>query len=293
MRTIDRHGSLAMSSPDGLSRFANRSLLRVVFGVVLAAVLFSTPFPAYASGDEVVSVKRTAVSESYIGDEYRWTFYETTDGRAIFDYELDKGSSKSGDELRLTDEWDSGIQLILDSPAAGGDKEIDAYIAQSAIWWYRYPDDISTDFKEGKEAYFGIKDDIIELVNSARAQAASFPSKEEYFASKLASCAYAQGEKMHAVLEGGAVYYETPQITILVDKSYGVDDIVPAVSGVVVVDQLDASNDSVFSEGRLAYGKSFRLRIPIGLLDAFLANPSLTVRRCRCTNPQTPLWRRW
>lgn len=269
-------------------------VLRTIAAASLALSAWMAPSPVYAADDATVEVHRSSVMESYIGDDYGFTRYEVEPGgRDAYDYDLTKKGPSSGTVFNLTDEWDSGIQHILDNARLiNADEEFQAYIAQSAIWWYKDPDSISTDFTEsGKEAYDGLRNGIAKLVNEARAVAAESPAMDDYYSKKLYSITSSDSEDLHSVKRNSITYFETPTIRIEWDGTLQSDfvSITPAVDGVIAVEEDEFSEGAT---GRFDVGNTektncftFRLRIPESLVDAFLQDPTVTFQCDTYANP--------
>ncbi len=164
---------------------------RQIFSVCLSLVILLTvcimPVSA-AEAPSSITVKRTKVMESYIGDNNGFTAYATTDGVVVYCMELIKKGATSGTNYSFLENADAGLLYIVENgypnKSITNRDEIDQYITQSAVWWYL--DDVtgagnlSTAFQTtDKEAYAGIRDEIKKLVNNAKAASeAATPSMD-------------------------------------------------------------------------------------------------------------------
>lgn len=266
---------------------------RATITSLFVLALATATLPAYASGDmSTTAIYRAAITESYIGSDNRFTLYATSDGREAFNYDLMKDGPESGTEFALTNEWDSGVQHILDAAASvNSETEFRPYITQAAIWWYRNPEDISSGFaSDDKEAYVGFRNEIVMLVNEARAESIERPSKSDYFSSKIFTVTSDNSESFHSVKRDGITYFETPTVCVEWDGSAPIEftSVLPAVDGVTVTELSDGSvRDGswyFFGFGHESAKEciSFRLRVPESLVDAFLQNPTVTFK---CKTP--------
>lgn len=263
---------------------ASRPLHTIIITVVFALALSAAHLPAHATEEaSSVEVYRTSIMESYIGSNNHFVTYKTSDQRAAYDYDLTRKAPEDGTSFALTDEWDSGVQYILDNaPYINAGEEFRSYITQAAIWWYRNPDDISSDFTESDtEAYAGVRNGIVKLVNEARVCSTESPTKSDYFSKKLYSVTCETSERLHSVKRDGITYYESPIVRVEWSSSALTEfvSITPAVNGVTVVEVEEGDNGpgsfDVAHEEPTKY-LTFRLRIPEGLVDAFLQNPTMT-----------------
>lgn len=250
-------------------------LISLITAACFLAVI--SPTAAFASNEPTITVYRSKVLESYIGDNFGFTVYSTSDGRTAYDYDLLGDGPKSGTVYNLSNEWDPGIQYILDYPyTSSGD--IKTYIIQSAIWEYRNPNQISSSFQEGEEAYEGIRAEIDSVVNGAKSCATNHPSKEEYYKSQILSLAYDKSERVHATEIEGITYYETPVIRATVKGAATLDNVIPSIDGVEVIDKKEVADQTLSNiASQQIGGWEFRLRVTQNALKQFIDNPTLTI----------------
>ena len=114
-----------------------------------------------------ITVKRTSVMESYIGDNNGFTAYATTDGVIVYCMELIKKGATTGTNYSFLENADAGLLYIIENgypnKTITNRDEIDRYITQSAVWWYldetSGAGNLSTAFQTtDREAYPGIRD---------------------------------------------------------------------------------------------------------------------------------------
>lgn len=120
---------------------------------------------------DVVTLNRTGVSVSYIGESYRFGKFESSDGTILYSSSLDTDWAESGQELYPLIDYDEGFQYILTNGypnhALYGNRDVDRYITQVAIWYYDDGESFSDDFWDAADPY-GLKDYIFELVDTAQ-----------------------------------------------------------------------------------------------------------------------------
>lgn len=152
-------------------------LLMCVLAVV-TVFAFTADKVLAASAPSSSTVKRTKVMDSYIGDNNGFTAFATEDGTIVYCMDIDKKGATTGMGYTYLAEGDQGLLYIIKNSYPNktitGVPERDQYITQSAIWWYL--DDINgvnkldPAFKTtDKEAYPGMRNEIIKLVNAGKA----------------------------------------------------------------------------------------------------------------------------
>ena len=149
----------------------------ICLAIVILLTVCIMPVNA-AEAPSSITVKRTKVMESYIGDNNGFTAYATNDGVIVYCMELIKKGATTGTNYSFLENADAGLLYIIENgypnKTITNRDEIDQYITQSAVWWYL--DDItgagnlSVAFQTtDREAYAGIRDEIKKLVNNAKA----------------------------------------------------------------------------------------------------------------------------
>lgn len=162
-----------------------KQILSVCLSIVILLTMFIMPVSA-AEAPQTITVKRTKVMESYIGDNNGFTAYATTDNVIVYCMELIKKGATTGTNYTFLEDADAGLAYIIENgypnKSITNRDEIDQYITQSAVWWYldevTGAGNLSEAFQTtDKEAYPGIRDQIKKLVNDAKsASAASEPT---------------------------------------------------------------------------------------------------------------------
>ena len=158
-----------------------KKILVTLFSLLL---VFTCIMPVNAEeAPKAFTVKREAVMESYIGDTNHFTSFVTTDGTIVYCMDLEKNGATSGTNYTYSKTGDKGLLYIMEhgypNKRITSTIEIDRYITQAAVWWYLsdtgQTSKISEAFKTtDKEAYVGIRNEIVKLVNAAKV--ASKPS---------------------------------------------------------------------------------------------------------------------
>lgn len=153
-------------------------------------------FPAMAMADEaldsIIVNRSRVVSDLVTNHDHGWTEYRDENDEVVYSVDVTTSASKSSEELLILDEFDAGLQFLLEhgypnklrlynadatdsegNPLQDGSygDEADFYATQAAVWWHWDPDHFSSDFKNpGKRDIYNLVDDQIRpLVQEARA----------------------------------------------------------------------------------------------------------------------------
>ncbi len=244
-----------------------KKILVTLFSLLL---VFTCIMPVNAEeAPKAFTVKREAVMESYIGDTNHFTSFVTTDGTIVYCMDLEKNGATSGTNYTYSKTGDKGLLYIMEhgypNKRITSTIEIDRYITQAAVWWYLsdtgQTSKISEAFKTtDKEAYVGIRNEIVKLVNGAKA------SKE---ASKTTIKMNTTNTNLG--LTDDEKYYESNVITVNLSgaDTYKVS-VTGGTNGTIITDE----NGSAKSEFKA--GENFKIRIPSSELTSE-ANLTVTV----------------
>lgn len=156
-----------------------KKLSKILLSLVIMVSMFATSMPIVSAQNEV-TVNRSYVMDSFIGNDNDFPGLVLTDGTIVYCMEIDKEFVISGLKYTYSKDADAGLLWIIKNSypnkSITGSKERDQYITQSAIWWYldeiSGANKLSKNFKshEGdKEAYPGMRNEMIKLVNGGKA----------------------------------------------------------------------------------------------------------------------------
>lgn len=242
-----------------------------IFASLLTLIaVFSCVQPVLAAeAPDAFTVKREAVMESYIGDTNHFTSFVTTDGTIVYCMDLEKNGATSGTNYTYSTIGDKGLLYIIENGYPNKNitntPEISRYITQAAVWWYLsdtgQTSEISEAFKTtDQEAYVGIRNEIVKLVNGAKAA-------EEQAQPTIS----ASTTNTNLALTDDEKYYESNVITVNLSGSdtYSVS-VTGGTNGTIVTDK----NGTAKSEFNA--GENFKIRVPSSELTS-AANLTVTV----------------
>ena len=114
-------------------------------GSILCSILLVAVFAISSIGQTLaapnnVSVNREGVMVSYIGENYKWAKFVTSDGKVAYCMDLAKKWPEKTTKVTVAGEADNGVRYILENgypnKSIYGNKDVDRFITQAAIWWY-------------------------------------------------------------------------------------------------------------------------------------------------------------
>ena len=174
-----------------------------------------------------ITLQRTGVMTSYIGESYKWGMFQAADGTILYSTRLGTDWAQPGQLLYPIVEQDNGLLYIVTHgyPASSllGTTDVDRFITQAAIWMYEDKGQIHDNFLNGSDPY-GIMDEYI------------LPLAET--ASKITS----QAEIIEpvATIENGAMSHDKNDFFILHSPKITVD----IDDGAIATISLSGYNDS-------------------------------------------------
>lgn len=155
-----------------------KNVTKILLSILMVVTVFgfTTDKVSAAGAPSSLTISRTKVMDSYIGYDNDFTAF-AADGTIVYCMDIDKKGATTGMGYSYIAEGDQGLLYILKNgypnKSITGAPERDQYITQSAIWWYL--DDVygvnklSKAFKTtDKEAYAGMRNEIIKLVNAGK-----------------------------------------------------------------------------------------------------------------------------
>lgn len=165
---------------------------RPFFAIAVCAILLSVPSRAWAEEGDTVVVQRARVVSDLVGNrDHGFIEYHDGEGNVIYSLDTITEPSISGQELLFVDEFDAGIQFILENgypnplpsyPTSASERNIDNlgatvsfgseadfYITQLALWRYYDEDNVASQYKERTETdLYDIVDYVEHFVRMAR-----------------------------------------------------------------------------------------------------------------------------
>lgn len=121
------------------------------------------------------TISREGVMVSYVGENYKWAKFRTSDGNVAYCLDVLKNWPDKNTSMTLSEESNASIKYILENgypyKTITGNSDVDRFITQGAIWWYLADSgqgSLSDDFINGNEGVTGIKEKIKALKDAAK-----------------------------------------------------------------------------------------------------------------------------
>ncbi len=224
--------------------------------VIAAVVVSSLPVVSAAEAVKNITVKRTAIMDSFIGDKNDFTAFATTNGIIVYCTELEKTGAVTGTPYTFEKNADAGLLWMMKNSYPNkkitGSSERDQYITQSAVWWYiddiTGADKLSEEFKTtDKEAYAGDRNEIIKLVNNAKAHRNDVQ--------KTPSLSL-NASNVNLKLTSDKKYFESEYMTANLTNAKEFNVTVSGVKNIQVVNSKGAI------QTKFASGENFKIKVP-------------------------------
>ncbi len=153
-----------------------RKICNTLIALLIVSVISITLIPSISAAPKNPTISRTGVMVSYIGENYKWAKFETSDGKTAYCMDLNKKWPEKTTNVSLVKEADAGLTYILQNgypyKTIKGNGEQDRFITQAAVWWYlsdtNQTDKIGTEFTTGDTDMYGLRTYIQKLVNEAK-----------------------------------------------------------------------------------------------------------------------------
>ena len=154
--------------------------VKKIFGFVLTllivAIVSITSIMTINAAPKSVTIDREGVMVSYIGENYKWAKFRTSDGKVAYCMDLEKKWPERSTNFSFVSEGDAGLTYILANgypyKSLKGNDDHDRFITQAAVWWYLsdtgQTDKLSADFTTNAADPNGLRSYIKKLVNEAK-----------------------------------------------------------------------------------------------------------------------------
>ena len=236
--------------------------MKKIFGTILTllivAVVSITSMATIYAAPKNISVDREGVMVSYIGENYKWAKFRTSDGKVAYCMDLGKTWPERKTDLSLVGEGDAGLTYILSNgypyKSIVGNDDQDRFITQAAVWWYLsdtgQTGKLSDDFTTNAADPYGLRSYIQKLVSDAKnAKASSAPTLD----------VKVNNSDMSLSSDGNYFISEEITPTLTGTSSYKVS-VSGAPSGTTI------TNASGQSQTTFKSGEKFQVRIPSNAL---------------------------
>lgn len=162
-----------------------KKLFNIVLSLLIVAVVSITSIATIKAAPNSITVDREGVMVSYIGSNYKWAKFRTSDGKVAYCMDLAKTWPERKTNFSLAGEADAGLTYILANgypyKSIVGNDDQDRFVTQAAVWWYLsdtgQTGKLSADFTTNAADPYGLRSYIQKLVNDAKnAKASAKPS---------------------------------------------------------------------------------------------------------------------
>ena len=235
-----------------------KKIFSTILILLIVAVVSLTSITTINAAPKSISVDREGVMTSYIGENYKWAKFRTSDGKVAYCMDLGKNWPERKTTISLVGEGDAGLTYILSNgypyKSIIGNDDQDRFITQAAVWWYLsdtgQTGKLSEDFTTNAADPYGLRSYIQKLVSDAKNAKASANSTLDVKVSN---------SNMDLSSDGN--YFVSEQIapTLTGTSSYKV-----SVSGAPTGTTI--TNVSGQSQTTFKSGEKFQVRIPSNAL---------------------------
>lgn len=160
-----------------------KKLYNILCTLLLVAVLTVTGMSSVVAAPKNPTVNREGVMVSYIGENYKWAKFRTSDGKVAYCMDVEKKWPEKSTNLSLVSEADNAVRYILENgypyKSITGNNDQDRFITQAAVWWYLADTNqtsLSSDFTTNAADPYGLRDKIKALVTAAKSAKAATTS---------------------------------------------------------------------------------------------------------------------
>ena len=117
-----------------------QKIYSIICTFLLVAVLSVTSIPMVNAAPNNPTISREGVMVSYIGENYKWAKFRTSDGKVAYCMDVEKKWPEKTTNVSLVKEADNGVRYILENgypyKSIKGNNDQDRFITQAALWWY-------------------------------------------------------------------------------------------------------------------------------------------------------------
>ena len=158
-----------------------KKIFNIVLSLLIVAIISITSIVTINAAPKSVTIDREGVMVSYIGENYKWAKFRTSDGKVAYCLDLAKKWPERATSVSLIGEGDAGLTYILANgypyKSIKGNDDQDRFITQAAVWWYlsdtgqtgKLSEDITTNSADP----YGLRSYIQKLVSDAKNAKAS------------------------------------------------------------------------------------------------------------------------
>ena len=153
-----------------------KKIFNIILTLLVVTVLSVTSISTINAAPKNITINREGVMVSYIGENYKWGKFRTSDGKVAYCMDLEKKWPEKSTNVSLVKEGDNGLRYILENgypyKSIKGNDDQDRFITQAAVWWYLsdtgQTGKLSEDFTTNAADPYGLRSSIQKLVNDAK-----------------------------------------------------------------------------------------------------------------------------
>ena len=234
-----------------------KKIFNILLSLLIVTVVTIASIPIINAAPQNISVDREGVMESYIGTNYRWAKFRTSDGKVAYCMDVQKSWPDRKTSITLQGEADAGLTYILENgypyKFIKDGEDLDRFITQGAVWWYladKGEGNLSDEFTTSGADDHGIRAEIKKLVEAAKkAKASANPTLN----------VDVKNSDMSLSEDGNYFVSESVTPSLTGTGAYKVS-VTGAPSGTIV------TNTSGKSQTSFKAGEAFQVRIPSNAL---------------------------
>ena len=245
-----------------------KNLKKFLVAVLIAVVTFCTLQTTVNAVPQSIQLGNPEQLQGYIA-QVRFTTKTTTDGELLYCLDMKKYTAQNT-VAHLVGERDAGVAYIMvngyPNKKFTGDKYMDYYITQTALWWYlddtTGSSNLGAAFKTNGSDPNNLRPYVKDLVSKAKA------AKEAGYQKTTISASVAN-ETLKITSDGK--YYQSGDITVKATNMSTYNVKISGAEGAVAVDK-DGKEKTTFN-----LNETFKVRVPVTKVDTSLVDIKVTI----------------
>lgn len=245
-----------------------KNLKKFLVTVLIAVVTFCTLQTTVNAVPQSIKLGNPEQLQGYIA-QVRFTTKTTTDGELLYCLDMKKYTAQNT-VAHLVGERDAGVAYIMvngyPNKTFTGDKYMDYYITQTALWWYlddtTGSSNLGAAFKTNGSDPNNLRPYVKDLVSRAKA------AKEAGYQKTTISASVAN-ETLKITSDGK--YYQSGDITVKATNMSTYNVKISGAEGAVAVDK-DGKEKTTFN-----LNETFKVRVPVTKVNTSLVDIKVTI----------------
>ena len=245
-----------------------KNLKKFLVAVLIAVVTFCTLQTTVNAVPQSIQLGNPEQLQGYIA-QVRFTTKTTTDGELLYCLDMKKYTAQNT-VAHLVGERDAGVAYIMvngyPNKTFTGDKYMDYYITQTALWWYlddtTGSSNLGAAFKTNGSDPNNLRPYVKDLVSKAKA------AKEAGYQKTTISASVAD-ETLKITSDGK--YYQSGDITVKATNMSTYNVKISGAEGAVAVDK-DGKEKTTFN-----LNETFKVRVPVAKVNTSLVDIKVTI----------------